>query len=114
MKRRSLATVLIAAHLAIGALPSPTGATEQSAEDRKIADAGREGRELLRELQRDQAANHDAAPGDALKPSAAIKRQAAKLRSDIGRDADRQRGRSPADGRGGVNLSKGICVGCLK
>lgn len=101
-------------HLAALLLSSPGRATELSASDRKIAEAGREGRALLRDVQREQAAQHGAAPGHALAPSPAVERQAAKMRSGLKRDAGRRRGSSPVGGQDGVALSRGICVGCLK
>lgn len=105
---------LAALPLAALVLPSPGRATELSASDRKIAEAGREGRALLRDVQREQAAQHGAAPGHALAPSPAVERQAAKMRSGLKRDAGRRRGSSPVGGQDGVALSRGICVGCLK
>lgn len=90
--------------VAVASLPP----RDAQASDQAVAKAGREGRALLRELQDRQT------PGaSASTPSDPVKREAARMRTDLRRDQKRQ-GSRPAspDAAGGVRLTKGICSGC--
>ncbi len=101
------ARLRVAAPLLIVVAAAAFPAREARASDQAVAEAGREGRALLKELQTHQAA------GSASTPSDSVKREAARLRTELQRD-QRRAGRRPAPsgGNGGVPLTKGICNGC--
>lgn len=97
--------ILVAVILCGSVAPSAGGGRALSASDRRIAEAGREGRALLREVQRDQAGAHAAIP----RQDDPIGREAVRLRIAAERPGKVSR-RRPAPAR--VGLSKGICRGC--
>lgn len=101
---RLLAAVPLLTAVASAALP----AREARASDQAVAEAGREGRALLKELQDRQATGSSPST-----PSDPVKREAARMRTELRRDQKRAPTRPTASsGRSGVQLTKGICNGC--
>ena len=87
-------------------------AETRSADDRRIVDAGKEARALLREVQGAQRRRRDPEPKPSLKGTEPPEREAVRMRRAMART---QKARSrPRLGRdGGVPLTGGICTGCL-
>ena len=107
-RARGLARLLVAVPLLTAVASAALSPREARASDQAVAAAGREGRALLKELQDRQAVR-----GSPSMPSDPLRREAARMRTELRRDQKRAPNRPAAsDGRGGVQLTKGICNGC--
>lgn len=110
-RARDLALWGLAAPLLLGIVAGPAAAQEAGDPDRTVAEAGREGRALLRELQH-RRDDRRTAGESALAPSDPVLREAARMRAEIRRRRTTRRTRSGPDRQDGLQPIAGICRGC--